>query len=601
MGAKILIAHGNTQRLKQAVVDLQAAGFDVVATPDGGDAFARFFEEMPDAVITSEVLPGLSGVNFARMVHSQSPETRVVLLAEGGEAPAAEEGLITIPDPLDLEALKAALPDLASRVTPAAPVTADGEEAATPTDVFITAALKKFQRGSHLLALLDDNGITQMARVASHQARGDSELVIKQGQRGDGFYLVVEGQVRVTLEEKDNHEVARINAGGFFGEMALLSDQPRSANVWTIGETTLLWFERDAFLPLLEKYPTLREILSGVALKRTEENLWRVLFADDEVQRSIAELGGPDAPSAAQVLDEPASGAHPSSSAPETDAGGLDDELAIEDIAGFAAHGDTPADQLAHVSDTDENKNPVARVPSDRTEEVKVSLGQVKDEPDTGVVRMDRRSAAAPQGLSSLPPELKRWLFVAAGAGAAAAVAVMLVILAVVKLVGSDEAETGQEPALAAPEGPGGANKDPQHAGTEHGVEPLPLEPPPAGLDRKEVRKTLISAYKSGRYDEAVTAGRNMRAHFEMDWESDFTLAQAENKSGDKEAAIASYKHFIATYPTNVFADDAQFACAELLSERGDKDEARALYKAVQENPKSTLQKAAGEKLAALK
>src|SRR6478735_11491429 len=98
MALKVLIAHGNTQRLKQAVGDLHAAGFDVVATPDGGDAFARFFEEAPDVVICSLVLPGLAGDNIARMVRSQSPGTEVVLLIEH-EDQGKDQGVNVVVEP----------------------------------------------------------------------------------------------------------------------------------------------------------------------------------------------------------------------------------------------------------------------------------------------------------------------------------------------------------------------------------------------------------------------------------------------------------------------------------------------------------------------
>lgn len=129
-----------------------------------------------------------------------------------------------------------------------------------------------------------------MARIAQQQVRSDGDQIIKQGEPGDGFYVVVEGQVRVTLAETGDTEVARITEGGFFGEMALLSDQRRSASVWSIGTTTLLFFIREHFLPILTTNPRLRELLGGVASKREEDNLWSVLFGDDEVQQTIAEL-----------------------------------------------------------------------------------------------------------------------------------------------------------------------------------------------------------------------------------------------------------------------------------------------------------------------
>ena len=290
MSARVLIAHGNTQRLKRAVSELQARGFEVAATPDGGDAFARFFEESPDLVVCSEALPGLSGVNFARMVRSQSPTTPVVILVDGEFGPDTLE-FDARPDPLDVETLCAAYPDL----VPATPtLTAPAAKTSSTVEVFTLSALKRFQRGSHPLALLDDAGINAMARVADKRACTDGDLIIRQGDVGDSFYFIVEGQVRVTLRDQGDAEVARIGEGGFFGEMALLSDQPRSASVWAVGAPTLLRFDRDKFLPILESYPSLREMLSGVAIERSEENLWSVLLADDEVQESLAGLGDED-------------------------------------------------------------------------------------------------------------------------------------------------------------------------------------------------------------------------------------------------------------------------------------------------------------------
>ncbi len=287
MATKVLIAHGDTQKLKRAVIDLGARGFDVAATPDGGDAFARFFEEAPELVITSEALPSLGGINFARMVRSQAPDLPVVLLTAEASAADASQPFDVRRDPLDVEELCASYPKLA----PARPRTEVVAAIAPSTAlVFTTAALKRFQRGNHPLATLDEAGITMMASIAEKQPYGDGEIIIRQGDEGDGFYLVVEGQVRVTLREQNDAEVARIGEGGFFGEMALLSDQPRSASVWAAGSVTLLRFDKRLFMPVLDAYPGLREVLSGVAIERTEENLWSVLLSDDDVQETLAEL-----------------------------------------------------------------------------------------------------------------------------------------------------------------------------------------------------------------------------------------------------------------------------------------------------------------------
>lgn len=299
MPTKVLIAHGNTQRLKKAVADLQAAGLSVTATPDGGDAFARFFEDEPSLVICSESLPSLEGRAFAQMVRSQSPQTPVVLLQDSdGEQENAD--WLTLPEPLDVAAVKEALPDLFVDVEAVSEGEGEGP-AYSGTHVFVHAALRRFQRDSNLLGSLDSKGLHLMADIAKHQIYEADDAVVKQGEAGDGFYLVVEGQVRVTLEEKGDEEVARIGPGGFFGEMAMLSDTRRTASVYMAGEGTLLWFPRSGFLPLLDEYPGLREVLSGVAHTRREDNLWSVLFDDKEVQQSFADL---DEPEPERVLGE---------------------------------------------------------------------------------------------------------------------------------------------------------------------------------------------------------------------------------------------------------------------------------------------------------
>jgi two-component system alkaline phosphatase synthesis response regulator PhoP len=105
MPHKVLIAHGDTHVLERVVRDLTVAGFEVIATPDGGDAFARFFEEKPDLVICSEALPVLDGRSFCSMIRSQEPETPVVLLVPDGTRQEGDEALV-LPEPLDIAELR---------------------------------------------------------------------------------------------------------------------------------------------------------------------------------------------------------------------------------------------------------------------------------------------------------------------------------------------------------------------------------------------------------------------------------------------------------------------------------------------------------------
>ena len=68
---------------------------------------------------------------------------------------------------------------------------------------------------------------------------------IREGDRGDRFYAIVDGEVLVTAGGK---EIARLGPGGYVGEIALLRDVPRQASVATIADTLMLALEREPFL-----------------------------------------------------------------------------------------------------------------------------------------------------------------------------------------------------------------------------------------------------------------------------------------------------------------------------------------------------------------
>jgi anion transporter len=82
--------------------------------------------------------------------------------------------------------------------------------------------------------------------------------IISQGDQGDAFYLIQSGAVQVVLENgMDKSEViAILGARDWFGEMALLSGEPRSATIRAVKETSLLRLRREDWDELIEKHPT---------------------------------------------------------------------------------------------------------------------------------------------------------------------------------------------------------------------------------------------------------------------------------------------------------------------------------------------------------
>jgi MFS family permease len=87
--------------------------------------------------------------------------------------------------------------------------------------------------------------LEQLVARLSHVRVGADEVVFRQGDRGDRFYVVATGEVAVAVDGKKPVE---LRAGDYFGEIALLRDVPRTATVRAQTDTDLLALERDVFL-----------------------------------------------------------------------------------------------------------------------------------------------------------------------------------------------------------------------------------------------------------------------------------------------------------------------------------------------------------------
>ncbi len=84
----------------------------------------------------------------------------------------------------------------------------------------------------------------RVGRILSDVFVSPGQIVVRQGEVGDTLYAVIQGQLAV---EVDGNEVAVLEAGEHFGEMALIDQEPRSATIVAKGFGHLLAIERDAF------------------------------------------------------------------------------------------------------------------------------------------------------------------------------------------------------------------------------------------------------------------------------------------------------------------------------------------------------------------
>lgn len=94
------------------------------------------------------------------------------------------------------------------------------------------------------ISVAELKGIMAMGEVCRFMA---GECIFNEGEAGTTFYVLVSGEVSVDKWHKDkNVPLATLSAGACFGEMALVSDEPRSATVRATSNTVALRFRRDA-------------------------------------------------------------------------------------------------------------------------------------------------------------------------------------------------------------------------------------------------------------------------------------------------------------------------------------------------------------------
>lgn len=103
-----------------------------------------------------------------------------------------------------------------------------------------------------LFAGLSEDDLTQLAARTHVLAFEDGDVIVPEGETGLGFYVVLSGIVCVT---RDGEEIARLAAGDFFGETALLEWAPRNATVRASGAVRCAGILRSFFKELLAEHP----------------------------------------------------------------------------------------------------------------------------------------------------------------------------------------------------------------------------------------------------------------------------------------------------------------------------------------------------------
>jgi CRP/FNR family cyclic AMP-dependent transcriptional regulator len=114
-----------------------------------------------------------------------------------------------------------------------------------------------------------------IARAAKEVSHREGTVIAREGERGIGLFLILDGQCSVSIGGKER---SKLGPGSFFGEIALLDGGPRTATVSAVTDVRLLGLTEWVFRGLLAEHPS-------IALKTLESIAGRLRAVAAERER----------------------------------------------------------------------------------------------------------------------------------------------------------------------------------------------------------------------------------------------------------------------------------------------------------------------------
>jgi ABC-type lipoprotein export system ATPase subunit/CRP-like cAMP-binding protein len=141
------------------------------------------------------------------------------------------------------------------------------------------------------LSTLTQDQLAEVARHVKPQVYPRGTSIIRQGETGDKFYILVDGTTDVLVQQPGGGEVLvnRLHPGNYFGEMALLGNGIRAATVKAAGEgeVKVVALDSAAFNELISDSRTLREELGRIVEQRTLANRVKTLSASQNNDATV--------------------------------------------------------------------------------------------------------------------------------------------------------------------------------------------------------------------------------------------------------------------------------------------------------------------------
>ena len=102
---------------------------------------------------------------------------------------------------------------------------------------------------------MTDPALEAVAALANEVTIADGATVTREGDPGDSFFVIVDGQLRIS---RHGETIRDLGPGDFLGEISLVDGRPRTATAVAVGPVDAIVIERPAFLELMDRFGAVR-------------------------------------------------------------------------------------------------------------------------------------------------------------------------------------------------------------------------------------------------------------------------------------------------------------------------------------------------------
>jgi CRP-like cAMP-binding protein len=144
--------------------------------------------------------------------------------------------------------------------------------ASEPREVWGDLVTSAFVQASLLFKSLDEEAREDLLKLAQSLSFGPGEAIVTQGQPGEFFFLIQDGNAVITFaRDGQSVDLGSLERGAFFGEFHVLTGAPHMATVTARTELSLVRFPSDIIVALLDRFPKVRKLLEAVKTAREKE------------------------------------------------------------------------------------------------------------------------------------------------------------------------------------------------------------------------------------------------------------------------------------------------------------------------------------------